>query len=139
MDQPRARRGGGVRDPPGALGVHRRKALPALLAQDADEVDHHRCAAHRVGDRIREAQVRLDRMDLAGKAEGLDIAGKVRPAHRDADAEVLARQHRDDRPAEKPRAAEHGHDLRRQRPGRIGHGKLLPGGRSVPYCASAAV
>ena len=46
-------------------------------------------------------------MDLADPAERLQMAGEVRPAHRDADAVVPARQRPHHVPAEEARAAEH--------------------------------
>ena len=67
-------------------GLHRVKGLAARLGQDADEVHHGVGALHRAVDRPAIAQVRLDRLDLPDRAERLQMAGKVRPAHADADA-----------------------------------------------------
>ena len=89
----------------GAGRLHRVEALAPALEQDADQVDHHVGAARRRLDRARVAQVRLHRVDLADPAERLQVAGELRPPHRDADAVAALAQRADHMPAEEPRAA----------------------------------
>ena len=62
--------------------------------------------ARRGLDRARMAHVGLHRMDLADPAERLQMAGKVRPPHRDADAVVALGQRPDQMAAEEAGAAE---------------------------------
>ena len=126
MDHAGARGGGRARDARGAFRLHGVEALLAALEQDADQVHHHVGAAHRGLDRLRIAQVRLHGVDLPDPAERLQMARKVRPAHRRADAVALARQRPHHMAAEEARAAEHG-DQRLG--GDLGHGAAF-GGRS---------
>ena len=100
--------GGRKRDRLGAERLHRVEALAAALEQDADQVDHHVGVAHRRRDRGRIAQVGLHGMDLADPAERLQMAGEIRPAHRDADAVAALGQRAHHMAAEESRAAEHG-------------------------------
>ena len=127
-------RGRGARDRCGAFGLHGLEALLAALEQDADQVDHHVGAAHRGLDRVRIAQVRLHGVDLPDPAERLQMAGEVRPAHRDADAVALARQRPHHMAAEEARAAEHG-DQRFG--GDFGHGRPLRRSGDAPGIAPA--
>src|SRR5436305_1738526 len=105
-----------------ALGLHRLEALLAALVQDADEVDRHVRAFKRALDRGRIAQVRLYGVDLPHAPHRLQMPGKVRPAHRVADAIALARERTHQVAADEARAAEH----RDQRfGGNFGHGMGL--------------
>ena len=70
------------------------------------------------------AHVGLHRVDLADAAERLQVAGEVRPAHRDADAVVALGQRADQMAAEEARAAEDGDQ--RVDVGLDGHGSLNP-------------
>ena len=117
-----ARGRGRARDARCAFGLHRVEALLAALEQDADQVHHHVCAAHRGFHRLRIAQVRLHGMDLPDPAERLQMARKVRPAHRRADAVAFPRQRPHHVAPEEARAAEHG-DQRLG--GDLGHGAGL--------------
>ena len=106
MDHARAVVGGGQRHLLGAERLHGVEALPAALEQDADQVDDDVGVAHRRLDRAGVAHVGLHRMDLADPAERLQMAGEVRPAHRDADAVVALGQRPDQMAAEEAGAAE---------------------------------
>ena len=87
MDEPRAGGRGGTGDRFGAFGLDGVEALAATFEQDADQVDDDIGVARRRLDRLREAHIRLHRMDLADAAERLQISGQFRPAHGDADAD----------------------------------------------------
>ena len=62
--------------------------------------------AHRGLDRAGVAHVGLHGVDLADPAERLQVAGEVRPAHRDADAVVALGQRPHQMAAEEAGAAE---------------------------------
>ena len=100
------RRRGGAGDRAGAGRMHRLVGLAAALALDARGVDDGVGALERRGDRIRIAQVRLHRLDLADDAERAEEAGEVGPPDRDPDAPAVARQRPDDVPADEAGAAE---------------------------------
>ena len=108
MNERRAGGLGGERHRLGALGLHRVETLPAALEQDADQVDDDVGVAHRRRDRLRIAQIGLHRVDLPDPAHRPQIAGKLRPAHRDADAVLPLRQRPHHVAAEEARATEHG-------------------------------
>ncbi len=91
-----------------ALRHHGVEALPAALEQDADKIDGNIGVAQRRRDRIRIAQIGLDRMDLADPAERLQKAGELGTAHRDADAIAAIRQRPYHMAAHKAGAAEYG-------------------------------
>ena len=108
MDHARAVVGGGERHLLGAERLHGVEALPAALEQDADQIDDDVGVAHGGLDRAGVAHVGLHRMDLADPAERLQMAGEVRPAHRDADAVVALGQRPHQMAAEEAGAAEDG-------------------------------
>ena len=121
MDELRAGGLGGERHRLGAFGLHRVEALAAALEQNADQVDDDIGVAHRRRDRLRVAQIGLHRVDLPDPAHRPQKAGKLRPAHRDADAVAPPRQRPHHMAAEEARAAEYG-DKRLN--GNGGHGAL---------------
>ena len=108
LHQPRAMRGGRLRDRLGAGALHRVEALAAALGQDADQIDDDVGVARRGLDRAGMAQVGLHGVDLPDPAERLQMAGELRPAHRDADAVMALGERADHVAAEEARAAENG-------------------------------
>ena len=108
MNEPRADRFCRERYRFGALRLHRIEALAAAFKQNADEVDDNVGAAHRRRHRMRIAEVGLHRVNLADPAHGPQMAGKLGPAHRDADPTSFLRQRAHHMAAEKPRTAEYG-------------------------------
>ena len=97
---------GGERHLLGAERLHGVEALPAALEQDADQVDDDVGVAHGRLDRAGVPHVGLHGMDLPDPAERLQVAGEIRPAHRDADAVVALGQRPHQVAAEEARAAE---------------------------------
>jgi hypothetical protein len=120
----------------GALVLDGFEGLGARFGENADEIDHHRAAARRRGDRFGIAQVGLDGMDLADLAERLEVAGEVGPPHRDPDAVVALGQRPHHVPADKARAAEngdqgfHGFGVEAGGVGGCGHRRDFLGGQS---------
>ena len=105
------RRAGGARRARHRLRARRHdgvEALRAALEQNADQIDRDIGIAHRRRDRIRIAQIGLYRMDLADPAHRPQKAGKLRAAHRDADAVAAVGERTHHMAAEKTGAAEHG-------------------------------
>jgi hypothetical protein len=119
-----ARPGGGRRLRHGlrAVRLHGRERLGAARLQDADEVDDRPGAAHRARHLVATAQVRRHRLHLADHAEDLRRPRRVRVPHGDADPVVALGEGVHDVFAEKPRAAEHGHEL--ERACRVRHAKF---------------
>ena len=107
MHHPRAMRRRGQRHLLRAVALHGVEPLPAALEQDAHQVDHDVGAAHRRRHRFGVPDIGLHRMDLADPAERLQVAGEVRPPHRDADAVVAAGQRPDQMAAEEAGTAKH--------------------------------
>ena len=96
------------RDRFGAEPLHMIEALASALEQDADQIDDHGGVTHRAFDRARIAHIGLHRMNLADAAERLQMAGKFRPPHGDADAVAPFGERTHDMAAEKAGAAENG-------------------------------
>ena len=86
---------GGERNLLGAERLHGLETLPPALEQDAHQVDDDVGVAHRRLDRAGVPHIGLHGMDLPDAAERLQVPGKVRPAHRDADAVVAFGQRPD--------------------------------------------
>ena len=107
MEQARARGTGSASHRFRALRLHGVEALAASFEQDADQVDDDIGVARRRLDRLRKAQIRLHRFYLPDPSERLQMAGQLRPAHRDADAVLAVGERAHHVAAEKARAAEH--------------------------------
>ena len=120
VNHARADGGGCERHRLGAQGVHRIEFLPPALEQDPDQIDDHIRVARSCLHRALMAHVGLHGMDLPDLAQRLQEAGKLGPAHSDADTVAELRERAHDVTAEKAGAAEHG-DKRFQRNG--GHAR----------------
>ena len=92
------------------------EALAAALEQYADQIDDDVGVARRRRYRLRKAQIGLHRVDLADPAERLQMTGKLRPAHRDADAVMPVGKRAHHMTAEESGAAEHGDERLRRVP-----------------------
>ena len=90
----------------GTEGMDRIEALAPALGEDADEVDDGIGAVDGAIDRPAVADIGLDRLDPADRAERLEMAGEIRPADRGADAPAALQQRADHMTADEARAAE---------------------------------
>ena len=84
------------------------ETLRAALEQDADQIDRDVGVAQRHRNRLREAQVGLNGVDLAHPAHGPQEAAKLRPAHGHADAVAAVGERAHHVAAQKSGAAKHG-------------------------------
>ena len=108
MDEARAGGLGSVGYRSRPFRLHGVEALAAPFEQYPDQIDDHAGVAHRRLDRLRKAQIGLNRMDLPDPAERLQMEGQLRPAHGDADEVAAVGKRADHVAAEESRAAEHG-------------------------------
>ena len=92
--------------------LHIAKVLAAGLEQDADQVDHMVGALDGAVDRPAHAHIGLHRLDLPDIAERLQMAGKVGPPGRDADAIAAPGERAHHMPPDEAGAAENGDQLR---------------------------
>ena len=124
MDQSgRAGRGGGPGDVAGALDMD----LVERPLQDADQVDHRVGPVHRGGDRGAVIDIGADRLELAERAQGLQVESPARITLGGADADAGLQQGLRHVAAEKAAGAEHSdEDIRLGR-----HGAPLPPRRRV--------
>ena len=86
--------------------MHRIETLAAGFGEDGDEIDDRVGVGDGAVDRPAVAEVGLDRLDPADHAERLEVAGKIGPADRGADAPAALQERADDMAAEEARAAE---------------------------------
>jgi hypothetical protein len=129
---------GAERDDFGATCLHGGEFLRAALEQDADAVDHHIGALHRLLHRHRGADIGLHDIDLADRTHRLEEQTLFGAADGDADAGALTGQLLHDIAADEAGTAEHGDELVAQR--RLGHwGTPLQNGRSGPDYSHFAV
>ena len=89
--------------------VNRVETLRARLIQYANQIDGRLRIPQRIGDRPRIAHIRLDGMDLTGRAKRLQVKREIRAAYRDPDPPASPRQGAHHMPADKTRTAEHRH------------------------------
>ena len=94
-----------------ALRLDGVEGLLAALMQDADEIDHVVGALGRMLDGFRVTQVCLDGVDLPDRAKRVEMAGKLRPPHRDEHPVATLGKRAHHIAAEKTRTAEHRDDL----------------------------
>ena len=93
------------RDPARPFGLERCEFLLTPLKQNADQIDQRIGAECGASHRVHIAQIGLDGVDLSDPAHGLQIAGQIRPAHRDPHAAAGLGERPDHVAADKARAA----------------------------------
>src|SRR5208283_3401818 len=125
-----------------ALALDRVESLLAALGQNADEIDGGRGALQRGGQRLRIAQIGLDREDLSRLAERLQEKGEVGPAAGDPDAPAVLRQPINHMAPDEPRASENRDQLLRL-PLRHRRVPVKPPSRAAPAsstrCSAATI
>src|SRR5690348_4280868 len=126
----------------GPVIVHGVETLSSALEQDADQIDQHVRVACRHLNGSGVAYIDLHRMDLPDAPERLQVPGKLRPAHRHADAVAAAGERAHHVAAEKARAAIDGDQRVGSRPGihgGAGMGKTMPAiSGAGGYCTDPA-
>ena len=110
------------------FGLHGVEALLATFKQDAHEVHDRIGALHGALDGPAIAQIGLHGVHLPDGAHRLDVAGKVRPAHRNAHAIAFLGQFAHHIPSKKARSAKHGDELAVEAgiAGNVVHGRSCP-------------
>ncbi len=122
----------------GAIDLDGLEGLGAALGQDRDQIDDDVSVADRSCDRIRIAQIGLNRVNLPDFAERLQMPGEVGAAHGDTDAIIALGQGPDHMPSKETGSAEDrnegigraGNGICGR--GRFGHVIIFRAGRQLP-------